>query len=228
MKFKSQVLTQASGSIGGITYSHNRGGMYQRARSIPTNPNSTAQQLVRNAMASLVAAWTGILTAPERLAWETYAVNTPVSDTLGDPLTLTGQQMYIRCNTPRVAFGATRIDPGPTVFGNESLAPITIAVVGPSATIAVTFDDTETWPQLDDCHMIVQASRGQSASVNYFGGPFRFADIFDGVTAIPITSPQNATSPFVYATGQKLFVRARISMADGRLSSPQIVNAIAS
>ena len=43
MKFTSQVYTQASGSVGGLTYSHNRSGMYTRARSTPTDPASTLQ-----------------------------------------------------------------------------------------------------------------------------------------------------------------------------------------
>jgi len=43
MKFKSPILSQASGSIAGITFSHNRGGMYVRARAVPTNPGSPQQ-----------------------------------------------------------------------------------------------------------------------------------------------------------------------------------------
>ena len=40
MLFKSAAFTQASGSVGGLTFAHNRGGMYTRARSIPVNPKT--------------------------------------------------------------------------------------------------------------------------------------------------------------------------------------------
>ncbi|KKM06452.1 hypothetical protein LCGC14_1743870, partial [marine sediment metagenome] len=48
MLFKSGLITQGSGSIGGLTASHNRGGMYFRARTIPTNPATSFQTVVRN------------------------------------------------------------------------------------------------------------------------------------------------------------------------------------
>ena len=52
MLFRGTHLTDASGSLSGVTYSHNRGGAYTRNRSIPVNPNTVQQQAVRNAFSS--------------------------------------------------------------------------------------------------------------------------------------------------------------------------------
>ena len=38
---KTTIVGPLSGSFGGLTASHNRGGQYLRQRSTPTNPNST-------------------------------------------------------------------------------------------------------------------------------------------------------------------------------------------
>ena len=45
-----------SGSVGGTVFSRNKGGAYMRNRSIPVNPQSAAQVVVRAAMAFLTAA----------------------------------------------------------------------------------------------------------------------------------------------------------------------------
>lgn len=100
MKFKSPVYSSASGSIAGITYSRAKGGiMYTRSRSMPTNPNTARQSLVRGVIAALSMRWSATLTSAQRDAWGSYATDTPVLGKQGDPLILSGQQMYLRCNT---------------------------------------------------------------------------------------------------------------------------------
>ena len=71
-----------SGKLGGLIFSHNKGGRYVRVMGIPTNPNSARQQEVRGALATQSAAWEG-LTDAERSTWETWAQNNPLTDPLG-------------------------------------------------------------------------------------------------------------------------------------------------
>lgn len=220
MKFKSSVYTQVSGSLGGITYSHNRGGLYARARSIPTNPSSTAQQLVRAAFTELVSAWSDELDASEISGWETYAANVPVTDAFGDPLTLTGQQMYIRCNTPRLYVGLPRVDSGPTEMTTG--VPQQWTALSASATtnqVTFTIPALGAWADEDDSAMIIQVMRPQSGQRNFLGGPWRLAGIVEGDSVTPPSSFV-ATSPFLFSVGQQVPVRVRVSRADGRLSFP--------
>ena len=104
MLVKYSILAQASGSAGGYTFSRNRSGPYLRNRSIPTNPGSEAQVIVRGHFASLSSAWAGIADS-QRTAWALYAANVSVTNRLGDQIFLTGQQMYIRCNAVRLRAG---------------------------------------------------------------------------------------------------------------------------
>lgn len=222
MKIKSQLVTQMSGSLGGITGSHNKGGLYLRARSIPVNPNSAAQQAVRNALSSLVNLWTGTLTAAKRAAWETYAANVPKTDTLGDTLQLSGQQWYIGANVPRLQASLARVDDAPTVF-NRGNTDETIAITASEATqlMSVAFDDTLAWADEDGSSLLVYASRPQNASINYFKGPYRFAGQIDGDSGTPPTSPTTIAVPFPVVEGQQIFVATAITRADGRLTSRQ-------
>lgn len=221
MKFKSQVVTQASGSIGGTTYSHNRGGMYMRSRAVPTNPNSPQQQAVRTAVAALVSAWNNVLTAPQRLVWDTYAANTPVLNALGEPINAGGLGMYIRGNVPAIQAGLARIDDGPTVFNTgEYTEPVVGTISAAAGTMSLAFTATDAWANEDGAAMLVLASRGQNPSINYFKGPYRFAAAILGDSTTPPTSPEVVTLPFAVAVDQKVFSQVRVVRADGRLSAP--------
>src|SRR5690606_20282519 len=116
VKIKSALLTTGSGSVGGLTLSHNAGGLYLRARRTPVNPSSLQQQAVRNAMAILTSAWGNVLTESQRQGWTTYGQNTPRTGKLGDQIVLSGISWYVACNVPRLQAGMTRVDAPPTTF----------------------------------------------------------------------------------------------------------------
>jgi len=220
MKFKSPVYTQVSGSIGGLTYAHNKGGLYARARSIPVNPNSNEQRAVRNGFSSLVTEWTEGLTAAQRDAWSVYATNVPKTDTLGDPLQLSGQQWYIGANTPRLQAGLARVDDGPTIFDRGVIdETLSVAVDEASQEITVTYDDTLAWADEDGSAMLVYASRPVNPTINYFRGPFRLAGSIAGDSVTPPTSPGTIAVPFPVVEDQRVFVEIAFTRADGRLSS---------
>ncbi len=227
MLFKSQVYTQASGSIGGLTYSHNRGGLYTRARSIPTNPNSTEQQTVRAAFGSLSQRWTQTITQAQRDAWENYAALTPVTNRLGDELILSGQQMYVRCNTVRVQGGIAEVDDGPLIPGNAAFG--VTSGTDSIGDYALHYDDTDDWLDQTGAGMMIQTSRNLSQSINYFKGPFRFHSIVLGDDSTPPTTPEGLTvNAFgkVFQAGLRTYVRARCFLADGRISAEQITNVL--
>jgi len=227
MKFKSAIITQASGSIGGATYAHNQGGLYIRARSIPTDPASAYQVAVRNIVSQLVAAWANTLTTAQRAAWGVYASNVPLTDVFGDPQYRSGINHYVRGNTPILQAGLTRVDAGPTTY---SLPDFTTPSVGFDATadeIDVTFDNTDDWANEDDAAMLVYCSRPQNASKEFFKGPYRYAGKIDGDSVSPPSSPAAIGLPFVCEAGQKVFALIRVVRADGRLSSPFRGSAVA-
>jgi len=220
MLFKSGLVTQVSGSIGGMTGSHNKGGMYFRARSLPTNPQTALQVAIRNAMTSLVNEWSGVLTAAQRAAWDVYAANTPVVNKLGDSVNRSGQQWFIGNNVPRLQAGFASIDDAPTNFNRGDFTDPSMAVSEATQNASITFDNTDAWANEDDASMLVFISRPQNAGVNFFKGPYQFAGSIDGDGTTAPTSPASIACPFAVVAGQKVFAQVRVSRADGRLSSP--------
>lgn len=87
-----------SGSIAGTVHSHNRAGQYTRNRRSPVQPIGTGRRaFIRAAFGGASSGWSG-LTDDQRAAWAGFAALYPVTDSLGQSITLTGHQMYVRCN----------------------------------------------------------------------------------------------------------------------------------
>lgn len=211
----------ASGSVGSLVYSHNRFGLYVRNRTVPVNPSSSRQALVRSCLQQLTDRWGQTLTVAQRAAWGVYASNITVKNRLGQDVLLTGFNHYLRSNVARLQPGATIIDAGPAVFELPEADP-TFAVTASEATqqISFTFDNALAWANEDEGHLIKFAGLPQNPQRNFFGGPWRLVGLVDGDSVTPPTSPDAQDSPWPIVEGQRLWCYGRITRADGRLSAP--------
>ncbi len=223
MLVRYSVLADASGSFGGLVASHNRSGQYLRTRVRPTNPSSARQVAVRIIFSNLATAW-ATLTDDQREAWTTYAINVPVTNAFGDPVTLTGLQMYLRSNSARTQAGLSRLDDGPTLFAMDSFTPVSITPNAGPQELEVFFDNTDDWANEVGGAMLVYSSRQVSPTINYFKGPYRFADLIAGAVIPPEPAVEGIiASPFALTDGNSIFARVFTVRADGRISPVQLI-----
>jgi len=214
------IVGQASGSLRSSTYSHNRYGAYVRNRAIPTNPQSARQSTVRTLMQSLTALWGSTLTSAQRAQWTTYGANVAVINRLGETIYLTGLNHYVRSNLPRLVAGLARVDAGPALFSlPETDETVAFGYTADDQLVTVAFDDTMDWADEDDAAMLIYTGIPVNPTINFFNGPFRFADAIEGDSATPPTTATEIASPFVFQEAQLVYSRARITLADGRLSN---------
>lgn len=211
-----------SGRLGATIASRNRSGNYLRAGTKPINPNTERQSIVRVAQAGLVVAWSQTLTQAQRDAWALWASNMPTQNRLGQSMNITGQNAYIRANVSRLQSGLARVDDGPTIF--EDAAPEQSLVgSGSEATqqLSVAYDDEHDWCDEDGAGQLLYMGAPQNQSVNFFGGPYRFVGVIEGNSTTPPTSPAASLDvpDWPIAEDQAIWLRTRISRADGRLSS---------
>lgn len=216
MKIKSALATQISGSIGGMTGSHNQSGLYLRARSIPVNPQTEYQVAVRNGLANGAAAWGQTLTATQRQGWTNYALHTPLVNTLGDPIIVSGINMYIRSYTVAVQAGITAPTDPPPLYGLPAFTGVSLT--GNIGNLDVGFSTDDLWANSDTGYMLVYMSRPQKPTIQFFKGPYRYAGKIEGNATTPPTSPATITSPFApTAAGQIQYVQIRVYL-DSALS----------
>lgn len=220
MIYKSELLTAASGKLGGTVFSHNKGGPYTRSLVIPVNPATPFQEAVRLIQADLANRWVNNLTSAQRDQWDAYALAVPLPNALGDPKTIGGNAMYIRSNVSRVQAGEPRVDDGPAILDLGSYTAPTIAAPGAAAgTVDISFDNTDDWANEDDAALLIYISRGKNPTINFFKGPYRFAGVVQGDGTTPPVSPATITLPFAVVATQRVFFRFNVSRVDGRLAT---------
>lgn len=215
------MIADARGSIGGTVFARNRGGAYARNRTVPINPGTTRQTAVRALLGDLANAWTNTLTQVQRDAWELYAANVPLVNSLGEARNVSGINMYVRTNSVMLDTGGTRLDAAPVDF-----------TVGPTITPAITIDASaddfditglngypETAPGI---RLLVTVGRPQNPGVNFYKAPFRKAYgalILTGTNPTPVA---DIPLPYPVAAGQALFIRSIALTTDGRLGGSVI------
>lgn len=213
MKFLSDRMTSASGSIGGTTFSHNRFGMYTRARRVPVNPNTTAQQLARNSLATASAAWRA-LTAPQRAAWEAYAAATPVTNSLGQTVFLSGAQQYVASASFFLQVNGGAVTDAPTNPGRIAIGSPTIVIDASASTIVIASVASAV-----DQAVIVQLGDAVSAGVSFFAGPYQTRG-FDTPAAGTFTiNTAKGRGGTLFIAGHRIPYRLAGVDIEGRLST---------
>jgi hypothetical protein len=216
-------VAAVSGSVGGTTFSRNRGGPYIRVRAVPINPNTTYQAAVRALVAELTSRWLNTLTADQRAAWDTYAENVELPNPLGQNRNVGGLGMYVRSNVGRLQASQTsfpRVDDAPTVFNLGDFSAVDLGNASEAAqTASLVFDNSDDWANEDEAGMLVYGSRAMNGSINYFKGPYRYCHKIEGDSVTPPSSPATVNWPFPFLQGHKLYAAVRVTRADGRLSS---------
>lgn len=197
MKVLPTMGSMYSGSLRGITASHNKGGLYFRGRTVPTNPNTGRQQLVRSIMNGLMQAWSEELSESQRQAWRDYAANVPVTDSLGQTMQLSGINWFVRANVPRIqansdlagASGFVRVDQAPAVFNTGPTILTVDSFEGDFTTPPGTVDLTATLDSeaVDNSLVLLYVAPPQTPGVRFYKGPYQLAagtTVLSGTTAV--------------------------------------------
>jgi len=240
MKFTPAFAGAMSGSVGGLTASRNRGLQYFRRRAVPVNPNTDWQQNVRSIFGDLSFQWSNTLDSAERLAWIEYAKQTAWVDVLGQTINLTGQQMFIRSNVPRMQntlYGTgqgytgfadltPQVDAAPTNFNLAplpGLAAYSVEIGGTDTdltlanfTLGVIATDT----------ILIYAGPAQTSGTSFYKGPYLMvgsiaATFVTTTLALDDIAVTTYSARFAQPTiGTFLPLQLRTSTEDGRLSRP--------
>jgi hypothetical protein len=148
----------SSGSLAGTTYSHNRAGQYTRNRRAPVQPVGTGRRaFMRSAFGAASSAWSA-LTGAEQAAWTSYANLYPITDSLGQSIKLTGQQMFVAVAAQLQNCGQDL--PTDPPVSNATTAPnATVFTVTSAGVITVTLDGSGS----ADDFILIAFSSPQSA-----------------------------------------------------------------
>ncbi len=177
-------VANMSGSEAGTVHSHNKGGTYTRQRTVPTNPQTARQMAQRDKLSNSAKEWVNDLDQLQRDAWNVFASENPVIDTLGQSIFLSGFQMYVKLNNRIAVAGGLPINEPPLDQIVTQLTQADLSFDKGAGNIDITFTPV---PLAANERIEVFATPGVSPGVSYIKNKLRL--VF--VSALMVTQPQD-------------------------------------
>ena len=202
-------LGQILGSVGGATFSHNRGGSYVKRRATPTNPNTLAQTDIRGILATLSSGWSSV-DETDRLAWDNWAAANPTTDSLGNEINWSGHQAYIGLNSRLLLAGAAANPQPPITSGPPALLTLVPTFTEP-ADYSIVYTPT---PPAAGNRLLIWWTRPGSPGQNPNFNQARILKITAAAAASPAAGFTNET----LIENQELNIYAQIMDASGQVS----------
>lgn len=205
------IVADIRNKLNGSVFSKNRYGSYVRTKVTPVNPQSSAQQNVRNRLATNSQAWRG-LTESQRQAWIDAAANFPFTDIFGNSKILSGNSLYVKLNNNLAVTATAAISDPPLPVAVPPLSLGAIVSSAGASSLTVAFLDT---PVPAGFSMVIQTTGNVGAGKSFVKNLFRQTT----VVAAAGTSPANIASAFIALhgapiEGQKIFIRAFLVSTD--------------
>lgn len=192
-----------SGSYAGVTSSHNRAGQYVRNRRSPVQPVGTGRRaFIRQAFGAASTAWAG-LTGPQQAAWAAYAAAHPITDSLGQSITLTGQQSYVGITVQLRNVGSTPTVPPPVSSVVFSAGAPTFTAVSAGA---ITFTPTGLGGATD--FLLVAFSAPLSSGVSFNKTFWQEGHVAGNSIAADVVTTAYQAQFGVPPVGTRIFYRA--------------------
>ena len=177
------VVASISGSVGGTTFSHNRGGRYMRNRSIPVASTTTYAMNVKALMAARSQAWQSLTTA-QRAAWLAFAQQTPVLNALGNAFTRSGHQAYVAINFRLALNSFALITAPPIVAAQPALLTYTQTYDIGAGVESATYTAT---PLGATSYLWIRAALVDSAGKTYIKNLLKFIGLSAAAQASPFS-----------------------------------------
>ncbi len=191
-----------SGSQANTTASHNRAGQYFRNRRTPVNTVGTGRRAVIRSAFGAAAKYYASLTGAEQAAWQSYAGMYPITDSLGQVVVLTGQQMCVSINTQMQNVGLA-MEPLPPSSNATTAVILTSFTAVHAGAITLTLDGSGS----ADDFVLVAFSAPQSSGTSFCKTFWQQSvQAADTATAIVVTTDYNAQFGSPQA-GQRIFYR---------------------
>ena len=188
------IISEIRNKIAATVFSKNGAGAIIRNRITPINRRTTLQTNQRQLLASLSSAWRG-LTQAQRDGWNNAGPNFPQTDSLGQTVILTGEQLYVRSNANLVMISQSQITDAP--------APTSFAILAMGATVLTAAAFTQAYtptPVPAGFSLVFRATRPLSPGKTFIGkSEYRFIQ-FEAAAAV---SPADLDAAYELIFGDK-------------------------
>jgi len=212
------MITDIRGSQGGTTFSRNTFANYMRNKTSPVNPNTVAQQLVRNRLAAMSQSWGG-LTAAQRTAWIDGAPVWSNNNIFNQAINYTGFSLYGRLNRNRQEINELFINDFVLPTAVDSFTTFSFVATFGAGTIILTYA-----PAIAATHkVIIRATPPLSAGTEFVRNQFRKIAVLDStdLTGVDVAAFYIAVFGTLPPVNSKIFIDAKqVLISNGQNSVP--------
>lgn len=220
--FGSEVVDMRN-KVGGHVFSKNRSGSYKRTKVSPVNPQTTYQQQQRMLLGTLSSQWR-LLGSDNIAAWNAAAANFPTTDVFGNPITLTGLNLYVQLNKNLLNAGEQAIEEAPSPVALPSVFAISATATADDGVISVVMSDTG---QTDVFGFLVSATPPIPVGRSFVKNKFRFIGFDPGATnTLSLTSLYSARFGSLIADYQLFIKIVGVSLVTGQAAPASSVMCI--
>lgn len=233
IKWSAIGITNASGTSGGTTFAHNRGGAYARRWAKPVNAQTGRQTAMRSLWGAVAQTW-GQLTQEEVNAWNSAGENIQVTDGFGNSHNMTGNTYFMRVNQNRthgLGLPITRtpipLVALPNVSYNEKLIDMTgLASLAPAVSINLEngTPGAEITASIGFTVVAANSNKGYGSVKNQFNQRIRRTVILDasGNASVDITNndPDLVAILGNAGNGSTVYLQVHTHSAAGQKSNP--------
>jgi hypothetical protein len=217
----SALVSDVRNKLNGSVLSKNRYGNYIRNKTTPVNPQTTAQQNARAALAANSQAWAG-LTEAQRLSWKALAAELPFTDIFGDSKILAANSLYVKLNGNLQKIGATAVSDAPAKVAVPSLEITTFGAIASMGVMDQLTAEISPATVQTGFEIAVYATPGIAPGRNFVKNQFRYLGIAPAPVAgtLGLEDLWNARFGSILE-GQKVFIRlAFVSEDSGQQGIP--------
>lgn len=218
------IVADIRNKLNGSVFSKNRYGGYVRTKVTPVNPQSTAQQNVRNRLSTNSQAWRG-LSAADRQSWIDAAPSFPFTDIYGNIKILSGNALYVKFNNNLAQLGIAAISTAPTPVAIPQLQLGALSAAAGAGTMTLAFTPT---PVPADFELVIMATGNVGPGISFVKNRYRFIVAKDAAA----TSPADIAAAWaaVHGTmiaGEQIFVQCFfVSKTTGQAGIPVATSTI--
>ncbi len=130
------LVSDIAGSVGGSIFAKAGNTHYIRTKTTPVNKVSPTQGAQRQFIGSLTQSWRN-LNPNERMLWSAFALNQPTTNRVGDKVTLSGFNWYIKLNSNLHLAGEPIILIPPLVTESIFISGLFFSIVNATNSLAV-------------------------------------------------------------------------------------------
>ncbi len=219
------LVVEMKGKIGGTVFQSNRFGFTARQKPISPKVSSSLQGSIHNVFADTAQHWR-TLTDGQRTAWDVVAPNWPHNDKFGNPVQLTGYNLFMKLslNLQNIVQPINDVASNPALVFNP-VAP-TLAIAVGAGQMDVSFFPS---PIDQASTLVISATPQHSAGAKLVKSKLRLVERFVVTTASPVSIASEYTKKFgaFPLEGSKVSISlTAYATSNGTASPPVTVSAI--